>query len=318
MNIVVMGATSHIAKGLIERLLARGDDHLYLFSRSEENVQTFLEKIGRSEHGDYSICTDYQTFSSFSYDVIINCIGVETRNKHNCDFTRYFSVTEEFDNLSIDYLKTRNPEALYISFSSGAVYGRGFSVPVDDATANSLQINHIAQEDYYSIARINAEAKHRAHADLNIVDLRIFSYFSRYINLSDGYFITDVLQAILNNTVLITDGTNIVRDYLHPNDLLAMILCCVKARRLNRAFDVNSSRPVSKQEILDYFAQEYSLRYETRHILETSPATGTKANYYSTNHDAYRIGYRPSFSSMETLIDETDQILAHVKSIGRS
>lgn len=309
MNIAILGATSHIAKGLIYRILTGGNDHLYLFARSGDKVQEFLRANGTSHEDHFTVFAGFSAFPSFSYDVIINCIGVETRNKHNCDFTRYFSVTEQFDNLAINYLKAMNPDALYISFSSGAVYGKGFSAPVDDAAFNRLQINHIAQEDYYSIVRINAEAKHRAHCNLKIVDLRVFSYFSRFINLSDGYFITDVIQAILNDTVLITDDTNIVRDYLHPDDLLAMIHCCVNAWRLNRAFDVNSARPVSKQEILDYFTREYGLRYEFRHVLETSSATGTKANYYSTNIDSSLIGYMPRYSSLETLEHEARCIL---------
>jgi len=315
MNIAILGATSHIAKGLLYRLLKRGNDHLYLFARSTETNRQFLEILGTSEKDAYTVCKDYSAFPSFPYDLIINCIGVETRNRHNCDFTRYFSVTEEFDNLSIDYLKSRNTDALYISFSSGAVYGRGFTTPVEDGTVNRLEINHIVQEDYYGIVRINAEAKHRAHTDLKIVDLRIFSYFSRFINLNDGYFITDVLQAIMNGTVLVTDDTNMVRDYLHPDDLLSMIICCVNAGRLNGAFDVSSSRPTSKQEILDYFALEYGLQYEKRHALETSPATGIKANYYSTNNNASKIGYKPLFSSMDTLKGESGHILSPEQSV---
>ena len=116
-------------------------------------------------------------------------------------------------------------------------------------------------EDYYGIVRINAEAKHRAHRNLRIIDLRIFSYFSRYINLTDGYFITDVMEAILDNKVLVTDSTNIVRDYLHPEDLFSMIVKCVHAGKINQAIDVSSSRPVAKQEILDYFTSEYGLKY---------------------------------------------------------
>lgn len=311
MNIVIMGATSHIAKGLIDRFLQRGEDHLYLFSRSGDKVQGFLEAAGRSaNHGKYTICTDYKTFSSFSYNVIINCVGVETRNKHNCDFTRYFSVTEEFDGLAIGYLQNRNPDALYFSFSSGAVYGKGFSSPADEYSVNSIQVNHVAPEDYYSIARINAEAKHRAHGNLRIIDLRVFSYFSRYINLADGYLITDLMQAILENKVLLTDSTNIVRDYLHPEDLFAMIVKCIHGGKMNQAIDVNSSRPVSKQEILDHFASEYGLKYERRSFAENASATGAKNNYYSTCNTASRIGYVPRFSSMDTLKQEARYILA--------
>jgi len=312
MNIVIMGATSHIAKGLIDRFLQRGEDHLYLFSRSGDKVQHFLQAAGESGNDDkYTICSDYRAFSSLHFDVIINCVGVETRNKHNCDFTRYFSVTEEFDGLAIAYLQNQNPDALYFSFSSGAVYGKGFSSPADEYSVNSIQVNHVAPEDYYSIARINAEAKHRAHGNLRIIDLRVFSYFSRYINLGDGYFITDLMQAILENKVLLTDSSNIVRDYLHPEDLFAMIVQCIHAGKMNQAIDVNSSCPVSKQEILDHFASKYGLKYERRNFAENASATGAKSNYYSKCERAFQIGYVPRFSSMDTLIQEARYILAH-------
>ena len=309
MNIVIMGATSHIAKGLIDRFLHNGDDHMYLFSRSVDKIQHFLSTIGRPGDGKYTICPDYRAFPSFSYDVIINCVGVETRNKHNCEFTRYFSVTEEFDGLAIGYLQSMTPDALYISFSSGAVYGRGFSSPAEESSVNPLPVNHVIPEDYYGIVRINAEAKHRSHRNLRIIDLRIFSYFSRYINLTDGYFITDVMEAILSNKVLVTDSANIVRDYLHPEDLFAMIVKCIHAGKINQAIDVNSSRPVAKQEILDYFTSEYGLKYEKRCFSENASATGAKSKYYSTCNRASQIGYIPQFSSMEALKHEASHIL---------
>lgn len=309
MNIVVMGATSHIAKGLIDRFLHKGDDHVQLFTRSGDKVRQFLDAIGMAGEGNYTICTDYKAFSTFPYDVIINCVGVETRNKHNCDFTRYFTVTEEFDNMAIGYLQNRNSEALYISFSSGAIYGKGFSAPADEWSENRLQVNHVVPEDYYGIVRINAEAKHRANRTLRIIDLRIFSYFSRYINLTDGFFITDVMEAILGNKVLVTDTNNIVRDYLHPDDLFAMIMKCIHAGRMNQAMDVNSARPATKQEVLDYFVSEYGLKYEKRHCSENASATGAKSNYYSTCNKAALAGYAPRFSSMDTLREEAGYIL---------
>ena len=74
------------------------------------------------------------------------------------------------------------------------------------------------------------------------------------------------MESILNNTVLVTDSTNIVRDYLHPEDLFAMIVTCIHAGKINQALDVNSRSPVSKQEILDYFSSEYGLQYERNHF----------------------------------------------------
>ncbi len=310
MKIAIMGATSHIAKGLVYRFLKGRKDHLYLFVRSAEKIESFLEATGTRGSGNYSVCADYREFPSFSYDAIINCVGVETRNKDNCDFTRYFTVTETFDNLAIGYLKDINPSALYISFSSGAVYGKGFSNPADESSENRVLVNGVVPEDFYGIVRLNAEAKHRAYQDLRIVDLRIFSYFSRYINLSDGYFITDVMQAILHGKTLITDSTNIVRDYLHPQDLFSMIVKCIEAGKINQAIDVSSSRPAAKQEILDYFASSYGLEYQRQDFSENRSATGAKTNYFSTCDRASGLGYIPRFSSMDTIREEAGSILS--------
>ena len=90
MNIAIMGATSHIAKGLIDRFLQSGKDHIYLFSRSAGKIQNFLAVIDISGNENYTICTNYQDFSSFSYDVIINCVGVGTLNKLRRNFTIVF------------------------------------------------------------------------------------------------------------------------------------------------------------------------------------------------------------------------------------
>jgi nucleoside-diphosphate-sugar epimerase len=309
MNIAIMGATSHIAKGLIDRFLQSRKDHIYLFSRSAGKIQNFLAAINASANENYTICTNYQTFSSFSYDVIINCVGVGTLNKLRRNFRLYFSVTEEFDNMAIAYLCNSCRNALYISLSSGAVYGRKFSTSAQEGSVNRLQVNHVIPEDYYGIVRINAEAKHRAHCDFRIIDLRIFSYFSRYIDLADGYFITDVMEAILSNKVLVTNNTNIVRDYLHPEDLFAMVVKCIHAGKLNQAYDVNSSVPVAKQEIIEYFASEYGLKYKKLDFSEDVSATGEKSNYYSTSNFASKIGYIPQFSSMDTIKDEAKYIL---------
>jgi nucleoside-diphosphate-sugar epimerase len=118
-----------------------------------------------------------------------------------------------------------------------------------------------------------------------------------------------VIEAILGNKLLITDSANIVRDYLHPEDLFSMIVKCIHAGRINQAIDVNSSCPVSKQEILDYFASEYGLKYESRRFSENASATGVKNNYYSSCNRASQIGYVPQFSSMDTLKNEVRYIL---------
>ncbi len=310
MNIAIMGATSHIAKGLIDRFIHKGDDHLYLFARSADKIQDFLTAIGASGNDHYTICTNYRAFSSFSYDVILNCVGAGTLNRHGGDYTVYFMVTEEFDNLAIGYLCKKRPHALYVSFSSGAVYGREHSAPVEENSVNPVNVNHIAPQDYYAIVRLNAEAKHRAYHRLNIIDLRVFSYFSRFIDLADGYFITEVLNCIRSRKVLVTDRENMVRDYLHPDDLFSMIQRCMDAGTINAAFDAVSSKPIEKQEILDYFTSVYGLKYQTSPSFGNGSATGSKRMYCSMSKAASKIGYHPKFSSLDAIKDEARHFLS--------
>ncbi len=308
-KIAILGSTSHIGKGLINNFLRDGEFTLYLFTRSADKVRSFLGSIGKSSDKGCVICEGYRDFVKHFYEVVINCVGVGTLNKLQGKYSRYFTVTEEYDNLVMGYLSDICPDTLYIDFSSGAVYGKECSAPVEENTMNSIRVNHVAAEDYYSIARLNSEAKHRAFKNLSIVDLRLFSYFSRYIDLKDGYFITDIMDCILKRKMLVTDNVNIIRDYIHPRDLYSIIRKCINVSRINTAFDVTSSKPVAKKEILDYFSSEYGLKYEIERSVDHVSATGSKNIYYSKYTNAKKIGYKPVYSSMNTIKLESRYIL---------
>ncbi|MFA6919230.1 MAG: NAD-dependent epimerase/dehydratase family protein [Patescibacteria group bacterium] len=307
-NIAILGATSHIAKGLINNFLNDGNVILHLFTRSHQKVADFLESIGRLSGGDYIIHEGYEDFLKLSYDVVINCVGTGTMKRMHGDYSSYFTITEKCDNLVIEYL-LRNTKALYIDFSSGSVYGRGFSEPAGENTTNNIKVNHVSIEDYYSIARLNSEAKHRSLDKLNIVDLRIFSYFSRFIDLSDGYFITDIMESIKDKKILTISSQDFIRDYLHPQDLYSMILKCFNIGKINSSFDVNSSKPVTKKEMLDYFSSVYGLEYQISETMESTSSTGIKNVYYSKYDNAKTVGYKPSFSSMDAIVQESKYIL---------
>lgn len=308
-NIAILGATSHIAKGLISNFLEDGNFALHLYARTPLKIQSFVDSIGRSGYINCTIYEDHADFSRGDYDVVINCVGVGTANKLQGDYSKYFTVIGEYDDLVLDYLRNGHPDVLYISMSSGAVYGGGFSEYVSEDTANCIRVNHVDPKDYYGIVRLYTEAKHRAFTGLNIVDLRIFSYFSRFIDLTDDYFITDVLNSILHKTPLVTADTDFVRDFVHPNDLFALVLKCIKTGAINAAFDVTSTKPVKKREILEYFSQTYGLRYEEEAAAGGGSATGVKNNYYSTYHTAERIGHTPKYSSLDAIQEEAAHML---------
>lgn len=308
-KIALLGATSHIAKGIIFNFQERDAFYLHLYTRSAQKMKHFLDTFKMSNMGNFVIHQGYTEFTENHYDVVINCVGVGTENKLKGDYSLYFTVTEEYDNLVIHYLRNINRRALYISFSSGAVYGRGNSAPVEENSLNPIKVNHVTAQDYYAIARLNAEAKHRSLHGLNIVDLRVFSYFSRLIDLADGYFITKVIDCILKNKVFVTDNINMIRDYANPKDLFRIIRKCMAVEQINCAFDVVSSKPVEKMEILNLFSSEYNLAYEVKNSLSHFSPTGLKHIYCSKYNKLKDIGFKPEFSSMDTIKNESKVIL---------
>lgn len=331
-KIAILGATGHIAKGLIDGFcrevapLANAKDEIslhqrrdlcerydlyeryYLFARSLERLGEFLANI----QSNNVLPMEFAQFDSNEYDVIINCVGIGDPAKLKNVGTSIFSLTETYDNMILDYLQA-HPDTLYINFSSGGAYGTDFSIPVEESTYAKIDINHITPSSFYAIAKINAEAKHRAMADKNIIDLRVFGYFSRFIDLNAQYFMSEVVSCVKNNRVLVTGQENITRDYVHPHDLISLIEKCIAKHRLNDVFDVYTQKPVTKFEILDYFSKEYGLKYTIKDNLKISSATGSKNHYYSENRKAEKLGYYPEFTSLDAVIEETKFLLGRVK-----
>lgn len=304
-KIAILGATGHIAKSLINELCHTDRYELCLFCRSSNSLNTFLGVI------PYTNMISAKKFSELGheeYDIIINCMGIGDPGKLKNAGAQIFRLTEKFDNMILDYLE-EHPESLYINFSSGAVYGTKFNMPVNESTYTELDVNHIAPSDFYSIAKLNAEAKHRAMEDFNIVDLRVFGYFSRFINLNAQYFMSEVISCVKDDKVLVTGKGNMVRDYIHPSDLVSLIEKCMVAKSLNDVFDVYSLKPVTKFEILEYFAKQYGLKYSIKDNMQISAATGIKEYYYSVYKKAEEIGYLPQFTSMDSIIEEVKLIL---------
>jgi len=309
-RIAILGASSHIAQGLIARFGQQSNNHLCLFTNSPEKVRLSLSaNIEAPGLKRIKIMTGYDRFMAGEHDVVINCVGVGTARKLKGDYSKYFLVTEKYDNLVIDYL-LQHRQCLYLNLSSGMVYGRSLAAPAGENARISLSVNHLGREDYYSVVRINAEAKHRALSKLRIIDLRLFAYFSRYIDLQEGYFITELISCLKQKRVFLTDRMNIVRDYIHPDDFFALVQTCIKAGRVNAALDVNSAKPVSKQEILKYFSDEYGLRYKISGSIGHLSATGQKNIYCSKYDSAAKLGFRPRFSSLAAITQEAEYIIS--------
>jgi len=305
-NIAILGATSHVAKGLIAGFLGSGYTGLTLFARSAPKVHAFLDALGDFLPVPVS---PFSEFSGGDFDVVINCVGIGDPGKLRQELVSIFAITESFDNLVLQYLEG-HPDCLYVNFSSGAAYGQDFSQPVSEQSPARYDINELSSGDFYGIAKAYSEAKHRALTNRHIVDLRIFGYFSRYIDLDTKYLMCEVVSCLKSGAEFVTGSGDIVRDYVHPEDLFTLVENCIALPGINDVYDVYSLRSVAKFELLGSFAAHFGLKYRVERDFTAVTATGNKDHYYSINQKAQQAGYQPRFESLECLIQETKTLLA--------
>ena len=201
------------------------------------------------------------------------------------------------------------PKTKLINFSSGAVYGGQFSSPIKNTSLIDENFNCMNIKSKYILSAIRSEIKHRTLKNLNIIDLRLFSFFSRFINLDTKFLICEMVSSIMQNKKFLTDETDFYRDYIHPKDLFSYVKKCIYGNSLNGVFDVCSKKPIGKFELLNFLKEKYGLQYEIDSGVKFSNPTGFKRNYYSESRKVESLGHKPEYSSMDTILDELSFII---------
>lgn len=307
-RIAILGATSQIARDLIISFSA-GDKQLHLFARRPLEVARWLKDMGVS--GSYLV-DDFSVFPSQEFDAVINFVGVGNPAHALTINHLMHEITLEFDELVLNYLNSHRA-CRYIFLSSGAAYGSIFNEPVNTNTPAKFAINNSAAHEWYGIAKLHAESRHRARPELGIVDVRVFNYFSSTQDLSSRFLITDILRAIINNTLMSTSSEYIVRDYLHPTDFFQLINCILSAPITNDVVDCYTKEPIDKPNLLLAMQERFGLRYKVDELTEILNATGNKAYYFSTNKRARDFGYNPAFTSLEGVEREMNKIMIKLR-----
>jgi nucleoside-diphosphate-sugar epimerase len=304
-KIAILGATSQIAKDLIVSFSVEADKQLFLFARRPDEVRHWLMALGLSER---YVVDDFSGFAKQEYDAVINFVGVGNPAQAVAMGNSIFEVTLQFDEMVFDYLKTYLT-CRYLFLSSGAAYGSNFNEPAKQDTPAIVPINSLSAHEWYGVAKLHAECRHRAHPELSIIDIRVFNYFSRTQDMAARFLITDILRAIREQTVLKTSADYMVRDYLHPVDFKQLIDVTLKASDVNTAVDCYSKAPIDKPTLLDAMQEKFGLKYEVVAANASVNATGSKPHYYSLNRRAADFGYQPILTSTDGILREVAAIL---------
>ena len=124
------------------------------------------------------------------------------------------------------------------------------------------------------------------------------------MDLSSRFLISEIISSIKQNKKLITNEFDFYRDYIHPKDLFSLLKKCINKNTINDVFDLYSKKPIGKFELLDSLKDNFGLQYEIRPNSGFSSPTGFKKNYYSESRKAKLLGYKPQYSSIETIVNE--------------
>jgi len=270
-------------------------DDQTIWERRPKALAEWLSRVGLA--GRYEVA-DFAAFNTLEhFDGILNFVGVGDPAKASLMGAEIFDVTLKYDDLALNYVR-KHPECRYIFLSSGAAYGGSFDAPVDENTKAVIAINNLQPQDWYAVAKLHAECRHRALAHLPIVDIRVFNYFSHTQDMSARFLITDILRAIRDKAVLKTLADNMVRDFLHPSDFFRLVNAILISPAVNVVVDCYSKAPIDKTILLAALQAHFGLQYEFIKIAPGVNATGGKKNYYSLNKQAENFGYIPELNSL--------------------
>jgi len=299
MQVAILGASSQISKGLIKLFVKNNDNHLFLFVRDEIVFKQWIESQDpNNKNFEIHHIKDFN--SNFNIDLIINCVGVGDPNKVMQMGSNILDITKIYDDIVLDYLH-ENPRAKYIFLSSGAVYGDIFSAPADEDSKSLINLNFDTPANFYSLAKLYAEARHRALPNLNIADVRVFNYISPSIDLNGNFFIAQAIKASIDGKIFQTNSTNINRDFVGPEDLFSLISAINNFPQLNDSFDCFSKKPIDKFKILDFLQSNFNLEFIVHNNEVSDFIKDSKENYYSVNYKAKAIGFEPEFESIENI-----------------
>lgn len=308
MHIAILGGTSQIAKDLARSFSAHSQYSLSIYARQPAVVRDWLR-------GSTGAHFHVETFDEFAqtknkFDAVINFVGAGNPARVMSLGAEIFSITSEFDQLALDYIK-KNPGCRYIFASSGAVYGTDFSKPVNTESCASIQINNLPASSWYGVAKLYAECRHRALSDHSIVDIRFFNYFSSTQNINDRFLVTDALRAARDGERFKTSSENIVRDYMGPEEVLALVCSILNGKPANIAVDTYTKKALDKFQMLDAISKKYGLIYEVDAATEFINATGSKKKYFSENHLAHSaFGYSPRRTALEIVLQQAEVFFA--------
>ena len=300
-SIAILGATGHIGRALANHYAGLDNVQLNLYSRRPHVTRADFEAHGRANHIRHA---ELEQFDHGDADLIINAIGIGDPAAARVAGPDFYNLTMHFED-RIDRALSRNPSCLTVFLSSGAIYLSLDKGPADAETPSCVPINTMEANHWYGATKLATELRHRARTGRRILDIRVFGFVSPFMDLTTDYLICDAANAIRNKRAMATGPNDIVRDYIGTKELTSLIDAAMDHASLNLAVDTYSIAAVGKFELLERL-RNLGLDWE---IDETRADLGGRSHYWSHNHRAGDLGYRPGRAAIDIVAETVEQLV---------
>jgi nucleoside-diphosphate-sugar epimerase len=297
-TIAILGATGHIGTALAAELSKDANVELLLYARRPDAIQGGL---------------DIAAFGKQPFDVVINAVGAGDPARLKEIGMGIIELTERIDNFVLHVLKN-HPRSLLLSLSSGAIYGTDFTSPATPQSQITIPANNITEKNFYAAAKLYSEFKHRALSKLNIVDIRIFSFFSHHLDLNGQFFMADLARSLVNEQTFETMSNDMIRDYTVPKDFVQLAWCCIKkwessSLSINTSIDAYSRAPVGKFDLIEDLKNKFGLVTVISEQVDSPATGGQKSMYYSEFKEVEKWGFQPTYDSKDGITAELKMLL---------
>lgn len=305
MKIAILGATGYIGRSLLNECVSRDLWDVVPFSRDTEHA---AEVWGRYNIATTVSARTYADFLRSRFDIVINATGVGDPRTIKENPASISAATHAIDSLLLEYLAL-HPDTRVFSISTGAIFGLNAGAHKTEHTSSMFRPDALGAGEIYALAKLSSEAVHRTSSQYSITDLRVYAFFSRFVDLKGAFFLSEVAASLWHGRELLTSPEDMIRDYATGRELLDTILFLYKKPPGNRAFDLRSKAPAAKFAMLYRFRDAFGLRFKVAEGSADVSPTGRKMEYCSASRALERMGFAPRETSLELVERELGELL---------
>lgn len=257
LSVLVFGASSQIARDTIDNnwLNEIACDRIVLFGRSVPQLESYYEHLIDSRR--QVKCATYNDWFNYSNifqpAIALNFVGRGSPKSVSALDKEFLLQTDRLDRLLIDWAE-QSSERKYIYFSSGAVYG---SLIGQQGVTFADLVSAIDTSDIYRKSKLNAEDNH-SRSKAKIIDLRIFCYCPKQWSAKSDFFVDQLISHIKSCDVMTIDPRDFKRDFC-DYEAVRQALQHLITRVDGGRYDISSSQPISKLELLKSLAIPFGL-----------------------------------------------------------